>query len=169
MHYRTLNGTGIAGLDFTAVSGDLKWLEGDMSPKKIIIPILDPPIPEVLTFEPTTDFNVVLENQAVYSGPYKQPVLDFIPEITANIVVEESRGKGFFRFENLQYNVSENDGTIRLGDSFHIFVPDFKRSLIVVPKDELWVVDGGHGVWIMVMAHGLWLMDHGSWLMDHEP
>ena len=36
-------------------------------------------------------------------------------------------------------------GTIRLGDSFHIFVPDFKRSLIVVPKDELWVVDGGHG------------------------
>ena len=41
-------------------------------------------------------------------------------------------------------------GTVDVDKSFHIFLPDFKRSLIVVPKGEVWKTDelnndgGGH-------------------------
>ena len=29
-------------------------------------------------------------------------------------------------------------GSVAVGDKFHIFLPDFKRSLIVVPRGEIW-------------------------------
>ena len=113
-YYRTVNGSAIHGRDFSAVNGKLTWLEGDVSDKHISIPILSPPIPPDPTFDPDTDFSVVLESQSIYSGSFVQPLLESIPQITANIVIEETRGKGFFRFERLEYNVSENDGQVKL-------------------------------------------------------
>ena len=113
-YYRTVNGSAIHGRDFSAVNGKLTWLEGDVSDKHISIPILSPPIPPDPTFDPDTDFSVVLESQSIYSGSFVQPLLESIPQITANIVIEETRGKGFFRFERLEYNVSENDDRVKL-------------------------------------------------------
>jgi len=114
VYYQTMDGTAIAGQDFTAVKGELTWLEGDVSDKHITIPILSPPIPSERTFDPDTDFSVVLERQSVYSGSFVQPLLESMPNITANIVIQETRGKGYFRFEMLEYNVSENDGQVKL-------------------------------------------------------
>ena len=114
VRYRTLNGTAESGRDFAASSGTLRWLEGDMSAKHITIAILSPELPEELTFVPETTFSVVLEHQATYSGSFEQPLLDPVPTITADVVIEETRGKGYFRFENPTYDVSENDGKVEL-------------------------------------------------------
>jgi photosystem II stability/assembly factor-like uncharacterized protein len=39
-NYATQNGTAIAGVDYTAVSGELVWAQGDKDPKSVTIPIL---------------------------------------------------------------------------------------------------------------------------------
>lgn len=41
VNYTTENRTATAGSDYTAVSGTLTWAEGDMTPRTIVIPILD--------------------------------------------------------------------------------------------------------------------------------
>ena len=44
--FRTANGSALAGADYTAVSNNLSWAADDISPRAIIIPILDDVIPE---------------------------------------------------------------------------------------------------------------------------
>jgi hypothetical protein len=114
VRYRTLNGTAEPGRDYSAASGQLRWLEGDVSAKHINIPILNPALPEAPTFVSERAFSVVLENQATYSGSFEQPLLDPVPAMSANVVIQETRGKGYFKFEKPTYNVSENDGTVDL-------------------------------------------------------
>src|SRR6185369_11621659 len=39
--YNTLDGSAVSGRDYTARSGRLSWPDGDMSPKTVLIPVLD--------------------------------------------------------------------------------------------------------------------------------
>ncbi|MFO0953440.1 MAG: Calx-beta domain-containing protein [Isosphaeraceae bacterium] len=59
VHYATSNGTATAGSDYTAVSGDLTWADGDSAPKSFTIPILDDTVTE-----PNETVNITLSSPA---------------------------------------------------------------------------------------------------------
>lgn len=40
MDFNTSNGTAVAGTDYTATSGTITWVQGDVSPKVVIVPLL---------------------------------------------------------------------------------------------------------------------------------
>lgn len=44
--YSTINGTAVAGQDFTAVTGTLTWLPGDASPRTFVVPVIGDSVPE---------------------------------------------------------------------------------------------------------------------------
>lgn len=55
--YRTQDGTGVAGLDYTAISGSLTWDNGDSADKFIVVSVLDD-----LLVEGNRTFSVVIYN-----------------------------------------------------------------------------------------------------------
>jgi hypothetical protein len=44
VNFTTVNGTALAGQDFTATSGTLTWADGDTAPKPVTIPLLNNPV-----------------------------------------------------------------------------------------------------------------------------
>jgi uncharacterized delta-60 repeat protein len=42
VNYATVDGTAVAGADYTATSGTLTWADGDVTPKSFTVPILNP-------------------------------------------------------------------------------------------------------------------------------
>jgi hypothetical protein len=46
VNYSTVDGTALAGVDYTATSGTLTWLDGDTAPQVFNVPILNDNIPE---------------------------------------------------------------------------------------------------------------------------
>ncbi len=44
VQYATANGTASAGVDYSATSGTLQWLDGDTTPKNIVVPLLNNPV-----------------------------------------------------------------------------------------------------------------------------
>ncbi|MCK5876644.1 MAG: hypothetical protein KAG43_03325 [Candidatus Marithrix sp.] len=115
VNYTTQDGTAKADTDYTTVNGILEWNDGDMSSKKITIPVLP-------TSQPEKNFTVNLSN------PTGKASLGSFP--TANIQIVDSLSNpitnipdgGIIQFSSQEYQLSEDDGSItitvtRTGDS----------------------------------------------------
>ena len=106
-----------SGRDFTGKSGEIKWLEGDTTPKQISIPILIPATSTDPTSTPFLTFSVVLQNQSVFSDGFIQPIRDSVPVISAEISLEVTTGnagRGYFTFKQSNYFASEDQGSVTL-------------------------------------------------------
>jgi Calx-beta domain/Domain of unknown function (DUF4114) len=97
VNYTTVNGTAIAGSDFTATSGQLTFAAGSTTPQTILVPITPDNI-----FEPDKTFTLQLSNAigASISSPFTTTILndDVLPTITiaAGVNAQEPNTNGTF-------------------------------------------------------------------------
>ncbi|MDM8567223.1 Calx-beta domain-containing protein [Candidatus Halobeggiatoa sp. HSG11] len=105
--YSTQDGTARVDTDYTAINGTLQWNDGDMSSKKITIPIL-------ATSQPEKTLIVNLSN------PTGKASLGAFP--TANIQIVDSLSNpgtvippgGIIQFSAQEYQLSEDDGSVTI-------------------------------------------------------
>jgi hypothetical protein len=97
VNYTTVNGTAIAGSDFTSTSGQLTFAAGSTTPQTILVPITPDNI-----FEPDETFTLQLSNAigASISSPFTTTILndDVLPTITiaAGVNAQEPNTNGTF-------------------------------------------------------------------------
>ena len=101
VNYGTANGTGMAGIDYTASTGTLTWADGDLAAKTFTIPIIDSPGYTVdktvnLTLSYLSGSNVILTNPKT---------------ATLHIVENEPAPASTIAFNAATYTVNENAGT----------------------------------------------------------
>ena len=108
------NGTAISGINFTAVTNTLVWVNGDVSPKTFTIPLLDD-----TGINPDRTVNLRLFNATLNSSP--NPV-SLGPTATATLTLANDDLPGQVSFSTSTYNVNENGGAaivsvVRVGGS----------------------------------------------------
>ena len=101
VNYQTLNGTALAGSNYSATTGTLNWADGDASSKTIVVPILNDasqqsditftmalsnPVTAALGSIPTTTVTIVNDNAllppVITSGPTANPNVVLLPATT---------------------------------------------------------------------------------------
>jgi hypothetical protein len=126
VNYTTVNGTAIAGSDFTATSGQLTFATGSTTPQTILVPITPDNI-----FEPDETFSLQLSNPigASISSPFTATILndDVLPTITiaARVNAQEPSTTGTFILNRtgdlsstLTVNLAATPGTAISGIDF---------------------------------------------------
>ncbi|CAH1210901.1 hypothetical protein PAECIP111893_03322 [Paenibacillus plantiphilus] len=98
--YATVNGTAIAGLDYTAKSGTLTFQPGETM-KQVGIVLLDDSLSEG-----EEDFSIVLSN------PSSGAELGAIPSFKVKLQDNENVQAGTFQFEQSSYSVDEDSGKV---------------------------------------------------------
>lgn len=116
------NGTAISGVNFTAVTNTLVWVNGDVSPKTFTIPLLDDTV-----INPDRTVNLRLFNATLNSSP--NPV-SLGPTATATLIIENDDLSGQISFSTSIYNVNENGGAaiisvVRVGGSAETVTVNF--------------------------------------------
>jgi hypothetical protein len=102
--YATSNGSAIAGKDFTAASGTLKWADGDAAAKAFSVPISN-----AAPFSDSKTFTVELTNAgsgAATAAPNSA---------TVTITGDKAAAAGTLQFGISTYVVAQNVGTATLG------------------------------------------------------
>jgi hypothetical protein len=100
IHYATADGTAIAGTDYTAVSGTLLWLNGDVTAKQIIVPLIR------TSAIVDSEFTVNLTN--IY--PFTFPISPAVATVTIM-----RQGNGELDLVGSAYQVQDpNTGTVNL-------------------------------------------------------
>jgi Calx-beta domain len=102
--YATANGTAVAGKDFTAASGTLKWADGDAAAKSFSVPISN-----ATPFADSKTFSVELTNAgsgAATAAPNSA---------TVTIAGDKAAAVGTLQFGVSTYVVAQNVGTATLG------------------------------------------------------
>jgi hypothetical protein len=126
VNYTTVNGTAIAGSDFTATSGQLTFATGSTTPQTILVPVTPDNI-----FEPDEAFSLQLSNPigASISSPFTATILndDVLPTITiaAGVNAKEPNTNGTFILNRtgdttntLTVNLATPTGTATSGVDF---------------------------------------------------
>ncbi|HHB92542.1 MAG TPA: hypothetical protein ENK59_04935 [Thioploca sp.] len=107
VNYNTQDGTAKAGNDYTAIIGTLNWLNGDISAKKITIPILP-------TSQAKRKFMVNLSNPTDGSslGAFPTATIEIVDSLS-NPTTEIASG-GIIQFSAANYQVNESDGNVTI-------------------------------------------------------
>jgi len=99
--YATVNGTAIAGTNYTAKSGTLKWASGDSSSKSFSIPISN-----AAPFSGSKSFKVALSNATASA------VMGFPQSATVTIAGDASAPVGKLVLSTSDYTVAQNGGKL---------------------------------------------------------
>lgn len=101
--YSTADVTAASPADYTAVSGTLKWADGDAEPKLVVVPIVDD-----ADYEPTP------ENFTVKLGNLSGGATLASPD-TATVTIRDNEVRpGALQFEAAAYRVVENTGVVKV-------------------------------------------------------
>jgi ribosomal protein L35AE/L33A len=99
--YATIDGTGVAGTDYTPVSGTLEWAENDATAKTVTIPVNG-----ATPFSGDKTFDVVLANPS--------DALSLANPGTATVLISgaATAAAGSLQFAAKSYSVSQNAGSL---------------------------------------------------------
>ena len=105
--YNTQDGTAKAGNDYTAIVGTLNWLNGDISAKKITIPIL-------ATSQAKRKFMVNLSNptDGTSLGAFPTANIEIVDSLS-NPITKVASG-GIIQFSAAGYQLNESDGNVTI-------------------------------------------------------
>lgn len=99
--YATADGTGVAGTDYTGVSGTLEWAENDSTPKSITIPVSGQ-----TPYAGEKTFDVILGN------PSDSASLDNPGTATVSISGAATAAAGSLQFATNSYSVAQDSGSL---------------------------------------------------------
>jgi uncharacterized delta-60 repeat protein len=103
VQYATADGTAVNGTDYAGVTNTLTWVDGDVSPKTVIIALKT----NSIVGAPDKQFTVALSNPTL-NNTNTPALLGTLTSATMNIVDDNSNGS--FQFSQPGYLVSENGG-----------------------------------------------------------
>lgn len=101
--YATADGTAVAGTDYTATSGTLKWADGDTSPKMFTVPITN-----LAAFSGTKTFTVALSSPSAGSG------ISSPGAATVTIKGAAGGAPGSVDLSSSNYSVSQSAGSVTI-------------------------------------------------------
>ena len=99
--YATVNGTAIAGTDYTTTSGTLQWAENDSTPKTISVPVS-----KTAQYTGNKQFSVAL------SDPSASAEIAYPDSATVTILGDATVEAGSLEFSSPSYAVAQSAGTL---------------------------------------------------------
>lgn len=103
VQFATTNGTALSGTDYVGTTNTLTWNSGDVSPRTVSIPLLNPH-----AVGATKQFSVHLSNPMLNSGQAPSLLAQMITNATLTITNDNSAGS--LQFASASYLVNENGG-----------------------------------------------------------
>ena len=98
----TTNGTAVSGVDYLGTTNTLQWNDGDVTPRVVVLPLLNPG-----TLGGSKQFGVALSNPAL--NGVTTPGL-FGPVTNAVVTINNDNNYGTLQFSAPRYVVNENGG-----------------------------------------------------------
>ncbi len=106
VHVSTSNGTAVNGTDYTGISTNLQWNNGDVSPRILMVPLLS-----ASALGSTNFFNVTLSSPALNGTNWPTLFTNTISTPTnAMVIITNDLNGGTFQFSAADYTVNENGG-----------------------------------------------------------